>query len=105
MVALKKAIEEEAEAGQGVSDGSAKSTYTLRPEDAVRTVHIFLLFIYIQAGFKEENQDVAYLSNSIVIGSKNIISLSPHLAIVGWWAWNSRQRMSLRFIILCQQYF
>lgn len=41
MVALKKAIEEEAEAAQGVSDGSAKSTYTLRPEDAVRTVHIF----------------------------------------------------------------
>lgn len=44
MVALKKAIEEEAEAGQGVSDGSAKTTYTLRPEDAVRTVHIFSFF-------------------------------------------------------------
>lgn len=46
MVALKKAIEEEAEAGQGVSDGSAKTTYTLRPEDAVRTVHtLFLLLL------------------------------------------------------------
>lgn len=45
MVALKKAIEEEAETGQGVSDGSAKSTYSLRagPEDAVRTVHTFWL--------------------------------------------------------------
>lgn len=45
MVALKKAIEEEAEAAQGVSDGSVKSTYTLRPEDAVRTVHTFGFFL------------------------------------------------------------
>lgn len=45
MVALKKAIEEEAEAGQGVGDGAGKSTYTLRPEDAVRTVHMLLFLI------------------------------------------------------------
>lgn len=73
MVALKKAIEEEAEAAQGVSDGSAKSTYTLRPEDAVRTVHTFGFFC---ACVKQ------ICASRVFLNARDIIYLQGHLLLM-----------------------